>query len=172
MENMKRIEPAQLTDNVIELIGKEWMLVSAGNSERYNTMTASWGTIGYYSNKPIVTIFIRPERYTFEFIESHSHFTLSFLGEGSREALMLLGKLSGRDTDKIEQSGLTPEFTPDGNPTFKEARLVLECRKIFSQHMSEEAFVDKDCYAQWYGEGHGNLHNVYMAVIENCWIEE
>ncbi len=172
MENFKLIEPSQLPDNVINLIGKEWLLVSAGDQDKHNTMTASWGAIGYYSNKSVATIYIRPERYTYEFIESKSHFTLTVLEDGHRDALMLLGKTSGRDGDKISKAGLTPIFTELGNPTFKEARVVLECRKIFGQMMSEESFVDNDCYAQWYGDGHGNLHKVYMGIIENCWIKE
>lgn len=171
MNHLENINPSELTENVIELIGKEWMLVSAGDSESFNTMTASWGSIGYYSNQPIATIFIRPERYTFDFIEQSDYFTLSFLPANYRQALALLGKVSGRDCDKVAQAGLTPIFTEIGNPTFKEARLVLECRKIYGQMMNEESFTDHSIYEKWYGESHGNLHKLYMAAIEKCWIE-
>ncbi|MFI3319809.1 MAG: flavin reductase [Rikenellaceae bacterium] len=172
MKNFKLIEPSQLPESVIDLIGKEWLLVSAGDTTKYNTMTASWGAVGFYSNKSVATIYIRPERYTYEFIESKSHFTLTILEGGHRDALVYLGKNSGRAGDKISAAGLTPIFTEMGNPTFQEARIVLECRKIFGQMMSEESFVDKDIYAQWYGEGHGNLHKIYMGIIEKCWIKE
>ncbi len=171
MNHLENINPSELTENVIELIGKEWMLVSAGDSESFNTMTASWGSIGYYSNQPIATIFIRPERYTFDFIEQSDYFTLSFLPANYRQALALLGKVSGRDCDKVAQAGLTPIFTELGNPTFKEARLVLECCKIYGQMMSEESFTDHSIYEKWYGSSHGNLHKLYMATIERCWIE-
>ncbi|MFI3318761.1 MAG: flavin reductase family protein [Rikenellaceae bacterium] len=171
MRDLIKIDPLSLSENVIDIIGKQWMLVSAGDRERFNTMTASWGTIGFYSNEPVVTIFIRPERYTYEFIESSDRFTLTVLEEGYRQALTTLGKLSGRDCDKISQAGLTPQFTESGNPTFAEAKIVFECRKIFAQDMTEESFVEHACYEKWYGPGHGNLHKIYMGVIEACWVK-
>ncbi len=172
MENMKTIEPNQLSTSPIDLIGKEWLLVSSGSEESYNTMTASWGSMGFLFNKNVVTIVVRPERYTFEFLERETHFTLTILEEGHREAQTLLGKVSGRDEDKVSRSGLTPCVTPSGLPTFKEARVVLECRKIYGQMMSEESFVDHSIFEKWYGEGHGNLHKIYIGEIENCWIKE
>ena len=81
---MKPIAIKDLSENFFEVIGKEWMLVTAGNKDHFNTMTASWGGIGFLWNKPVVYVFIRPERYTFEFIEKSEYFTLSFLGEENR----------------------------------------------------------------------------------------
>ena len=77
MHTMKPIAIKDLSENFFEVIGKEWMLVTAGNKDHFNTMTASWGGIGFLWNKPVVYIFIRPERYTFEFIEKSEYFTLS-----------------------------------------------------------------------------------------------
>lgn len=170
MNDFVKIEPNALEDSVIDLIGKEWLLVSAGDKESYNTMTASWGSLGFFFNMNVATIVIRPERYTYEFIESKSHFTLTILQPGHREAQTLLGKNSGRDGDKIAKSGLTTIFTSNGNPTFAEARIVLECRKIYGQDMSKESFVDQQIYEKWYDQAHGNLHKIYMGEIVNCWI--
>lgn len=170
MNNLQKINPLELTENVIKLIGKDWLLVSAGDKERHNTMTANWGSMGFYSNLPIATIFIRPERYTYDIIEENDYFTLTFFSEEYRDALAYLGKNSGRDGDKISETKLTPTFTEGGNLTFTEGRIVLECRKIFGQDMTESSFVDTDILNKWYGEGHGNLHKIYMGVIENCWI--
>lgn len=172
MESMKSIKANELPDSVIDLIGKEWMLISAGDSQSYNTMTASWGSIGFQFNRNVVTIVVRPERYTFEFLERESHFTITILAEGHRDAQMVLGRESGRDGDKIAKSGLTPTFTESGLPTFEEARIVLECRKIYGQYMSEEAFVDHSIFETWYDDAHGNLHKMYMGEIEQCWIAE
>lgn len=169
MENMIKVEVNTLSDSAIDLIGKEWLLVSAGDKDNFNTMTASWGSLGVFFNMNVATIVIRPERYTYEFLESATHFTLTILKPGYREAQTLLGKCSGRDGDKIAKSGLTPTFTQLGNPTFEQARIVLECRKIYGQDMSEESFVDHTIYEKWYGEGHGNLHKIYMGEIVNCW---
>lgn len=69
-----------MNDNFFEAISKEWMLVTAGTKDKFNTMTANWGGVGYLWNKPVVFVFIRPERYTFEFVENSETFTLSFLG--------------------------------------------------------------------------------------------
>lgn len=169
---MIKIEPSQISENTIKLIGKDFMLIGAGDATASNAMTASWGTIGYYSNRPIVTIFVRPERYTYQFIEQHKGFTLTFLGEGQREAFKKMGTLSGRDCNKVAEAGLTPTLTENGNPTFEEATLVIECEKIFSQRMGEESFIDKECYNKWYGEGHGGDHILYIGAIEACWIKE
>ncbi|MFI3302591.1 MAG: flavin reductase [Rikenellaceae bacterium] len=172
MKGFKRIEPAELADNAIKLIGKDWMLIGAGNAEKSNAMTASWGAIGYYSNQPMATVYIRPERHTNDFVQSHTHFTLTVLEDEYKSAHSVFGKMSGRDCDKAEKAGLTPIFTELGNPTFAQGRVVLECRKIFAQTMPEGSFVDQDIYNKWYGAGHGGDHILYMGVIESCWIKE
>ena len=76
---MKKIAPKDIDKNVIKLIGQDWMLVAAGDKEKFNMMTASWGSMGYLWNKPVVMVFVRPQRYTFEFTERKDEFTLSFL---------------------------------------------------------------------------------------------
>ena len=82
---MKSIAIKDLSENFFEVIGKEWMLVTAGSKEHFNTMTASWGGIGWLWNKPVVFVFIRSERYTYEFMEENEYFTLSFLGKENRD---------------------------------------------------------------------------------------
>lgn len=105
---MERIDPARLAENFIELIGREWMLVTAGSPEKFNTMTASWGGAGFLWNRPVAFVFVRPERYTYEFMERETCFTLSFLGHGDREAYRICGSKSGRRIDKAAEAGLTP----------------------------------------------------------------
>lgn len=118
---MQELAIKDLTENFFEAIGKEWMLVTSGSKEKFNTMTASWGGIGFLWNKAVAFIFIRPERYTYEFIEKNDMLTLSFLGSGNRSIYNICGSKSGRDTDKIKESGLLPLTTPDGNMTFEQA---------------------------------------------------
>jgi len=108
---MKPIAIKDLSENFFEVIGKEWMLVTAGNKDHFNTMTASWGGIGFLWNKPVVYVFIRPERYTFEFIEKSEYFTLSFLGEENRAIHKICGSKSGREVDKVKETGLKPVIT-------------------------------------------------------------
>ena len=107
---MEKINVKELNDNVFETIGKEWMLVCAGNKEKFNMMTASWGCLGWLWNKPVAVVFIRPERYTHGIIEENEFMTLSFLGnsEEARKIYNFCGSKSGRDFDKVKETGLTP----------------------------------------------------------------
>ena len=158
-------------EDALNLIGKQWMLVTAGTSEKFNTMTASWGGLGWLWNKPVAFVFIRPERYTHGFIEASDCMTLSFYGEEYREALKICGTKSGRDTDKVAATGLTPVELESGNMTFGEARLTLDCRKLFKSSMQEANFIDKELLEMWYG-AHGGLHDVYVVEIENVYTNE
>ena len=129
MFNFKEISPNEIRDNPFKLIGKDWMLVTAGDKSKFNTMTASWGGVGILWNKPVAFTFIRPQRYTFEFTEQGEYYTLSFFDEEYRKALNFCGTKSGRDYDKVKETGLTPVFSEDA-PYFGEAKLVLVCKKL------------------------------------------
>src|SRR5699024_11934868 len=96
-----RIDPKELNKNVFSLIGDRWMLITAGTREKCNTMTASWGGLGVLWGKPVATVYIRPQRYTMEFVEGSEFFTLAFFGEAYRKALALCGSKSGREIDKV-----------------------------------------------------------------------
>ena len=159
---MKAIEPNLIKDNFIEIIGKEWMLVSAGDKDKFNMMTASWGGVGFLWNKPVVFVFIRPERYTREFVDEKGVFTLSFLGEEHKAAHKVCGS-------KVAATGLTPYFTELGNPCFEESRLTLECKTLYVTKMDKNSFIDPALYEKWYSALAGNLHNVYVAEIVNAW---
>lgn len=165
---MEQIEIKDLSDNFFETISKEWLLITAGTKNSFNTMTASWGGIGFLWNKPVAFIFVRPERYTHEFIEKNECLTLSFLGETNRNIYNICGKKSGRDTDKVKASGLQPLETPQGNITFGQSRLTLECRKLYSQPLSAENFMDRSLIDKWY-EKQGGYHEMYIVEIEKIW---
>lgn len=166
---MRAINPDQIKDNVIELIGKEWMLVSAGDKEKFNMMTASWGGMGVLWNRPVVFAFIRPERYTREFIDAKNEFTITFLGPELRKAHSICGSKSGREIDKVAATGLTPLFTEAGNPVFEEARFTLECKVVYKSEIEEAKFLDPSVFPRWYDEKNGNAHIVYIAEILNAW---
>lgn len=154
---------------LMDLIGKDWMLVTAGTPSRFNTMTASWGGIGWLWNRPVAFVFVRPERYTHSFIESAGRLTLSFYGEAHRKALQLCGTRSGRDTDKPAEAGLTPVALDSGTVSFRQALLTLDCRKLFRTEMAAPHFVDSDILDRWYGPSQGGLHTVYVAEIETIY---
>lgn len=166
----KEIEVSSISENVFTLIGKEWMLITAGTQAAHNTMTASWGGLGFLWHKPVAIAFIRPQRYTKEFVEQRERFTLSFFGlQAQRKALGLLGSKSGRDGDKIAQAGLTPTQL-DGEPTFAEARLVLVCKKLYQQDQTEGSFLDSSIVEEHYANK--DFHTMYIAEIEKVYIQE
>ena len=166
---MKRLEIKELSENFFEAIGKEWMLVTAGTKDGFNTMTASWGGIGWLWNKPVAFIFIRPERFTYEFVEKSDFLTLSFLGEENKKIHDVCGSKSGREVDKVKETGLKPLFTDQGNVLFEQARLSLECKKLYANTIKESCFLDKKLIEKWYGGAHGGFHKMYVAEIVNIW---
>ncbi len=167
---MRQIDVKELNDNFIESIGKEWMLVTAGNKRKFNTMTASWGGVGFLWNKPVVFVFIRPERYTYGFMEEEERFTLSFLGSENQRIHKICGTKSGREVDKIKETGLLPLFTGQGGVTFEQSRLTLECKKLYATDLNPEAFIDKHLLQQWYGGEQGGIHRMYIAEIEHIYV--
>ena len=170
-KDMKKADLKTLaSENAFDLIGKEWMLVTAGNTEKFNTMTASWGGIGWLWNRPVAFVFIRPERYTHDFIERGNRLTLSFYKEDCRSILQFCGTKSGRDVDKVKETGLKPVALESGAMTFEQARLTLDCRKLFKSPMTAADFIDKSILEKWYGpQPGGSLHDVYVVEIEGVY---
>ena len=154
-------------ENPFELIGQQWMLITAGDKRSFNTMTASWGGLGWLWNKPVAFIFVRPERYTHDFLETSDKVTLAFFPEACREALNICGTKSGRDCDKVKLAGLTPVVLKSGAVSFSEARLTVEGRKLFKSDMKEEDFLDKEILKKCYTTA--GLHSVYILEIERLW---
>ena len=164
----KEIQPEQFDKNVFQMIGKDWMLVTAEKDGKVNTMTASWGGAGVMWGKNVAYVVIRPQRYTKEFIDESDTFSLSILDNSYRKTLNYLGTVSGRDEDKIQKSGLTVEHS--GNtPYFKEANTVLLLKKLYHQEMNPDCFIDKSLIEKWYPNA--NYHTLYVAEIEKILIQ-
>ena len=169
MENFREVDVATVDENFIRVIGAEWMLVTAGDGRTCNTMTASWGMAGEMWGRHAVMVVIRPQRYTCEFVEREERFTLSFFDPAYRKALAYCGSRSGRDGDKIAAAGLTVRATGDGVPALAEARLVLQCRKMYADRLREESFLDRELVGKWYEAG--DFHRVYIAEIERAYVK-
>ena len=165
MNDFTLIKPTEITDNVFKMLDKDWMLVTAGSISKFNTMTASWGQMGIMWNLPIAIAWIRPHRYTFKFANRCNGYTLSFFTEEYRKALEICGAKSGRDCDKVAEAGLTPMETERGNVIFQEARLVLECRKVYVDDLRRHKFVLPRIAQKHYPEG--DFHRFYMGEIMN-----
>ncbi len=162
MAQFKEITPQEITENPFKLIGSDWALVTSGSRESFNTMTVSWGGAGIMWNKPVVFTFIRPQRYTYEFTEKNSLFTMSFFDESYRSALAFCGSKSGRDVDKVKETGLTAAFTREGAPYFEEAKLVLVCKKLYAQDLTGDSIVEPFVNESYSGN---DYHRMYVAEI-------
>jgi len=170
MKEFKNTGWQSLNENVIELIGHEWMLITAGSVDNgFNMMTASWGGMGWLWEQPVVFIFVRPQRYTHEFTEREEYFTLTFFESEYKEILRKMGSVSGRTYDKINNSGLTPVATEHSSVAFAEARIVVECKKIYSTVIKEEGFEDGSTPAKMYPQK--DFHTLYVGSIVNVWMK-
>lgn len=169
MKGFKSINPVDITENTFKLIGNDWMLITAGNPAKFNTMTASWGGLGVLWNKKVCFCFIRPQRYTFEFMERETNFTLSFFEDKYRPALNLCGTKSGRDIDKVKEAGLTPIEGSSGAVCFNEAKLIIECRKIYFQDIDPANFLEETIEKNYTNK---DYHRMYIGEITGCWIKE
>ena len=158
-----------LSLNPFTKIGKEWALLTAGDENGFNTMTVSWGAMGFMWGKPSVTVYIRPQRYTKKFVDANDTFTLSFYGPEYKQALSICGSKSGRDCDKVKEAGLTPYFT-DGTAAFEEAGMVFVCRKLYEDEIKPENFIAKENDGKWYPEK--DYHTVYIAEITKVLVRE
>lgn len=160
------IDAKELKENFIKDIANEYMLVAAGDKSGYNMMTASWGFAGeIWGNDCMLTV-IRPTRYTLEFVNKSDYFTLSFYGD-NREIHKVCGSKSGRDVDKAALAHLTPVFD-DNTVYFKEARMVIVCKKQYVQQMKEDCFTDKEPL-KWYNN---DLHYMIIGKIEKVIIND
>lgn len=164
-EKFKEIQPQELPQNPFKLIGSDWMLITAKTEKGFNSMTASWGGMGFLWEKNVCFCFIRPQRYTFQFVDQSDLFTLSFFTEEYREALELFGTKSGRDVDKVALTGLHPLHQQDGTVWYKEARLVIVCRKIYYQDLIPGNFIDA-AIDQYY-RNH-DYHRMFIGEIQKC----
>jgi flavin reductase (DIM6/NTAB) family NADH-FMN oxidoreductase RutF len=164
-----KANPYSLNEKLFHVIGKEWFLIAAGTSDDYNMMTASWGSMGILWNKPVVSVFIRPHRYTYEFVEKNEFFSLNILDNSYREILNLLGQESGRNMDKMNVPGLDISTTDAGTVFFNQARLVFECKKIYFSDIDPALFIDPSINNNYPKK---DYHRMYIGEIVNVLIKD
>lgn len=166
LSNFTEISPKELPNNPFRLIGDDWMLITAGNKTKYNTMTASWGGVGIMWNKPAATIYVRPQRYTFEFIEASDYFTLSFFTDEYKPALGICGKKSGREIDKAAECNLNAVSVGE-SIAFQEAKLILLCKKVYHNDIDPANFHDGSIDSANYPNK--DYHRMYIGEIVNVY---
>ncbi len=162
MHTFQEIDIEQMEVNPFHMIGNDWMLVTAGNEQKANTMTASWGGMGIMWGKNVVYVFIRDSRFTKEFIDREGTFSLSFPEEKYRKEMKFLGAVSGRNEDKISEAGVHVGYC-DGVPYIDEGSLILLCRVLSATPIQPEQFKDAGLDEAWYSSK--DYHTMYIAEI-------
>ena len=175
---LHEVDYRTLSLNPMTMFGEEWAALTAGNAERgYNSMCIAWGHLGaIWEDKlsddrkrrnvrlPTAIVYVRPQRYTKEFMDREEYFTISFLGENNRKPVAYLGAHSGRDEDKIANAGVTPVFVDEYETCYlAEARLVFVCRKLYAEELTDAGFVDRQIIEGNYPER--DLHTQYIGEI-------
>ena len=165
---MNQINIKEIKESAVSLFNDRWALITAGNNESFNTMTASWGGLGELWNKDVCFIFIRPQRYTYEFIEREEYFTVSVFGEQYRKALTFCGRNSGRDCDKISETGLTPKAIGE-SMGFEESEITLLCKKLYFQDIDPKGLVDADIDGACYPDK--DYHRMYIGQVVATYVK-
>ena len=167
--DFREVSPLML-ENAMQKIGKEWMLITTSDKKqhRVNAMTASWGTLGVLWGKDVCICFVRPQRYTYGLMEENGRCSIAFLSEEYRSALRLCGSKSGRDTDKLSESGLSSTEL-DGVPVIAEAETVLVCRTLYADDLKKASFLDPALLSHYAAE---DYHRFYVLEIEKVYRKE
>lgn len=159
--DFKEINVRDIKENLVKLICDDWMLISAGNADSSNTMTASWGFMGEMWYKDCAAVVVRPSRHTYKFMEENEYFSLCFFEDEFKDILKFCGSKSGRDVDKIKETGLKPVYT-DNTVYYEQAKIVVICRKMYASDLDPESFTDKAALDSYGGT---NYHRVYVGEI-------
>jgi len=147
--------------DIFEQFDKKWALLTAGNKEKFNSMTISWGGMGTLWGKPVVTAYVRTSRYTHDFMDDNDYFTVSFYPEEFKSVLGVFGSKSGRDIDKMNYEGLTAVEAGE-SMSFAEAEVTLVCRKLFKQKLDEENMPDDVVKAFYRSDA---SHDMYIGEV-------
>lgn len=162
----REISIKELKASPVKMIAEDWALLTAGTPDAFNTMTVSWGGVGELWSRDVAFVFVRPQRYTFGFMESSDYFTLSFFDKSYKKALSVCGAKSGRDIDKCAETGLVPQ-TVDAAVTFQQAETVFVCKKMAFQDMDPSGFLDEQIMDAYPNK---DYHRIYVGAIEKVLI--
>jgi flavin reductase (DIM6/NTAB) family NADH-FMN oxidoreductase RutF len=170
----KAINIKDVKEDVFTLVNKDFTVLTAGNPQHYNSMVASWGGWGILFDKPVTWCFLRSNRYTLELIRNEHTYTMVYFDDEYKSDVMLFGTKSGKDTDKMKESKLTPVQTPDGNVVYKEAKLIIECKLFEITTVSPNDFQSEDA-RKFVVDAHAetnDYHKIVFGEITNVWVRK
>lgn len=160
---LQKVDPASLTPEILAVFGTNNALLTAGDRTKCNTMTIGWCGLGRMWNVPACTVYVRPERYTYGFMESHDYFTVSVLPAEKKSTVMAYcGTNSGRDVDKFKECGLTVAYGQGDAPYVAESEWVVVCKKLYAQNLAAEHLADPAPEKFYQGEG---WHRMYIGQV-------
>lgn len=165
---LTEINPKLLEEKPFDLFTGQGALLTAGTLEKYNMMTIGWGTLGTLWGKPVATVYVRPSRFTYDFMEKNDTFSITTFGKEFVKILNVCGSKSGRDINKMEIEGLNPAEL-DNTVYFEEADLAIICKKIYVQDLLPER-IPQNSKKTFYSSG--DFHRVYYGEILQCLKEQ
>lgn len=146
----------------------ENLILCSGDTTENNAMTIGWGSIGNYigHNRPTVTVYVAPARYTYQFMEKYPRFTIMQFDDPAIWKYM--GTKSGRDGDKAAALNLHVSYTEHGTPYYEEATMVIECETMTAWHQTEQDFRN-NTPKEWYSNFDAGIHTIYIGEIIGAW---
>ncbi len=165
----KKVKPSELQNNLFKMISKDWGVITVSGEDKVNGMTASWIQMGYIWNKDVVTVYVRPQRYTDELMRKEETFSVAFFDEEYREQVNYLGRISGKDEDKLKKCDFTTTIVED-TAVIEQASVVFVCKKLYQGILKKENFLDQELAKKCYpGE---DFHHAYVAEIKEVLVKE
>jgi flavin reductase (DIM6/NTAB) family NADH-FMN oxidoreductase RutF len=170
----KQISPEEISDNVFKLVGKVFPVITAGKENHYNSMTCSGGGLGMLFMKPTTWCILRADRYTLKLIQKEQTYTMSYFPNEYKKQILFLGSKSGKDSEKMKEVELTSVQTPLGDMSFKQARLIIECKLTAlttanpNDYCTQEA---KDSIIEAYKEAYVYRKFVF-GEITHVWVKK
>lgn len=168
------ISPEEMHDNVFTLVGKDFTVITAGKEEHFNSMLGSGGGLGLLFMKPTTWCILRADRYTLEIIQKEQTYTMSYFPHEYKEQILFLGSKSGRDSEKMKEVELTSIQTPSGDMSFKEARLIIECKLTALTTANPDDFYTqetKDYINEAYKEAN-QYRKLVFGEITHVWVKK
>ena len=170
----KNISPEEIPGDVFTLFGKVFPVITVKTPESCNAMVASGGGMAVHFRKPATWLLFPSTRYTLELIKQEKAYTLSFFSDRHREQFMLLGKKSGRNSNKMKEVELTVIETPLGNMAFEEAYLIIECKLTQITTANAEDFYSDEAKA-YLAEAYtdpGEIRQYVFGEITRIWVRK
>ena len=161
---LEKINIFDVNENAAKLFKVDNPIAVFGDINSHNGLTVAWGTLGCLWSKDIATVYVKPNRYSFEFANNCEYFSIIWFNEQQRKEInRIYGSMSGRDVNKEVLAGLTP-VELDNAVGYKEASLIIICKKIYQNPIVKESILSEEVVNKPLYQD-GLFHNEYFGEI-------